>query len=101
MSRAEFSRLTRIGEASLGRWEKGLLIQNHAHDQFLYLLKFPENVARLRDRVGSGALAVVRAASDREPAAPPRLRVLRQISSRLVREANVFVLRPASAAGAR
>jgi putative zinc finger/helix-turn-helix YgiT family protein len=97
MSRAEFSRLTRIGEASLGRWENGLLIQNHAYDQFLFLLKFPENVARLRDRTNSEAPAVARPGVDSEPVAQPRLRILREIPSRLAREARVFVLRPAAA----
>lgn len=50
MSRAVFSRLTRIGEASLGRWENGLLIQNPAYDHLLYLLTFPENLERLKSR---------------------------------------------------
>ena len=50
MSRAEFARLTRIGEASLARWESGQLIQNPAYDQFLYLLSFPENLERLKSR---------------------------------------------------
>ena len=50
MTRAAFADLTRLGEASLARWEKGLLIQNPANDQLLYLLRFPENVERLRSR---------------------------------------------------
>jgi putative zinc finger/helix-turn-helix YgiT family protein len=50
MSRAKFARLTRIGEASLARWESGQLIQNPAYDQFLYLLSFPENLERLKSR---------------------------------------------------
>jgi DNA-binding transcriptional regulator YiaG len=50
MTRAAFADLTRLGEASLARWEKGLLIQNAANDQLLYLLRFPENVKRLRSR---------------------------------------------------
>ena len=50
MTRAALSDLTRLGEASLARWEKGLLIQNAANDQLLYLLRFPENVERLRSR---------------------------------------------------
>jgi DNA-binding transcriptional regulator YiaG len=50
MTRAALSDLTRLGEASLARWEKGLLIQNAANDQLLYLLRFPENVKRLRSR---------------------------------------------------
>ena len=60
LSRAEFAKLTRIGEASLHRWENGLLIQNPAMDNYLRLLAFPENMERLRREsprctdVGSG-----------------------------------------------
>ena len=50
MSRARFAQVTKIGEATLGRWERGALIQNAAYDQFLYLLTFPENVVRLLNR---------------------------------------------------
>ena len=50
MSRADFARLTRIGEASLARWESGQLIQSLAYDRFLYLLNFPENLERLKSR---------------------------------------------------
>jgi len=99
MSRAEFSRLTRIGEASLGRWENGLLIQGQANDRFLYLLTFPENVARLRARKEA---PVVRPAIDSEFTEQPRLRVLREVPSRLAREADLFALRlTVATAGAR
>ncbi|HEY2931063.1 MAG TPA: type II TA system antitoxin MqsA family protein [Acidobacteriota bacterium] len=50
LSRAEFCEITKIGEATLGRWERGALIQNAANDQFLCLLKFPENLERLKQR---------------------------------------------------
>ena len=62
MTRAAFADLSRLGEASLARWEKGLLIQNAANDQLLYLLRFPENVKRLRSRPTTGD-AVARAGS--------------------------------------
>jgi putative zinc finger/helix-turn-helix YgiT family protein len=65
MSRAEFARITRLDEATLGRWERGALIQSGAIDQLLYLLGFEENWQRLRERVDgtpdnkvSGAAAV-------------------------------------------
>jgi DNA-binding transcriptional regulator YiaG len=48
LSRAEFARVTRLGEATIGRWERGELIQNAANDQYLHLLRYPENVERLR-----------------------------------------------------
>ncbi len=51
LSRAEFARITRLGEATIGRWERGELIQNAAYDQLLYLLTFPENLVRIRERV--------------------------------------------------
>ena len=50
MSRPGFAELTRLGEATLGRWERGALIQNAANDQFLYLLRFADNIDRLRAR---------------------------------------------------
>jgi putative zinc finger/helix-turn-helix YgiT family protein len=50
LSRAEFARLSGIGDASLSRWENGLLVQNTANDNFLYLLSFPDNLLRLQTR---------------------------------------------------
>jgi transcriptional regulator with XRE-family HTH domain len=64
LSRAQFARITRLGEATIGRWERGELIQNRANDQLLYLLTFPENVTRLRNRERKDE-------SPRSPSAPP------------------------------
>jgi DNA-binding transcriptional regulator YiaG len=50
LSRLEFCERTRIGIASLKRWETGALVQNAANDELIYLMAFPENVVRLRDR---------------------------------------------------
>jgi DNA-binding transcriptional regulator YiaG len=50
LTRAEFAEATRIGEASLARWETGQVIQNPANDSFLYLLRFRENWERLKAR---------------------------------------------------
>lgn len=50
MSQAEFADQTGIGEASLGRWERGHLIQNVAMDNFLHLLRLPGNLEALRKR---------------------------------------------------
>jgi putative zinc finger/helix-turn-helix YgiT family protein len=55
LTRAEFARITKLGEATVGRWERGELIQNSANDQLLYLLTFPENVIRLRERLASSS----------------------------------------------
>ncbi len=49
LSRAEFARLTKLGEATIARWERGALVQNAANDRYLYLLQWDENIKRLRD----------------------------------------------------
>lgn len=41
LSQSEFARLTRIGEASIKRWESGALIQNASTDTLLRLLRLP------------------------------------------------------------
>jgi DNA-binding transcriptional regulator YiaG len=48
MSRARFSAVTGLGEATLNRWEKAILIQNTANDRYLRLLALPDNIRRLR-----------------------------------------------------
>ena len=47
MTRSRFSELTSLGEASLGRWERGVLFQSKAYDKLLRLLRYKENVHRL------------------------------------------------------
>jgi hypothetical protein len=42
--------LTGFGIASWQRWESGVTPPNTSSDRLLYLLQFPENVHRLRDR---------------------------------------------------
>jgi DNA-binding transcriptional regulator YiaG len=50
LSRTQFAERTRIGLASLKRWEAGILVQNAANDELMYLMGFPENVNRLQER---------------------------------------------------
>ena len=52
-SRSDASELTGIGEASLGRWERGASTQSLAFDRYLFLLSFRENVQRLRRYVAA------------------------------------------------
>ena len=47
MTRAEFARLSGLGEATLARWEKGLVTQNRANDRYLRLLAAPGGIERL------------------------------------------------------
>jgi putative zinc finger/helix-turn-helix YgiT family protein len=71
MTQSAFADLTRLGVATLSRWERGVVIQNEAYDQFLYLLQFPENMERLRQRrgrTGQGNPSPLRE--------PPRLRTI-------------------------
>jgi putative zinc finger/helix-turn-helix YgiT family protein len=49
-TRDQFARLTRLGRATLARWERGTLIQNRAYDQYLFLLSFADNIRRLQER---------------------------------------------------
>lgn len=50
MSQQQFADLTRIGRASLTRWETGALYQNPANDSLLFLMCFPDNLTRLQQR---------------------------------------------------
>lgn len=50
LTRSAMAEITKIGEASLARWERGVGIQNGAMDQLLYLLSKEGNLNRLRAR---------------------------------------------------
>jgi putative zinc finger/helix-turn-helix YgiT family protein len=50
-TQTEFGALSGIGVASLSRWESGASFQTKAFDNLMFLLRFPENGERLRDRV--------------------------------------------------
>jgi putative zinc finger/helix-turn-helix YgiT family protein len=53
LNRVNFAEITKLGEATLARWESGSVIQNPGNDQFLYLLTFADNVQRLKDRIST------------------------------------------------
>ena len=48
MTRAAFAEVTGLGEATLGRWETGALIQNRANDRYLRLVHHPFVMSILR-----------------------------------------------------
>jgi DNA-binding transcriptional regulator YiaG len=50
LTQSQFSEITKLGEATLSRWERGIVIQNQAYDNYLYLLGFNENLERIRNR---------------------------------------------------
>jgi DNA-binding transcriptional regulator YiaG len=49
LTRASFAELTGLGEATLARWETGTLIQSASSDRYLRLLRYPENLSRLKE----------------------------------------------------
>ncbi len=94
LSQAEFSEVTKIGKASLARWETGFLVQNHANDNFIYLLTFPENFNRLKDR----DVSLSQDKSDtNHNVVPfrPRFRSIKD-DDRILDEAKKFELHPAA-----
>ena len=50
LTQAEFSKITGLGEATLSRWERGIIIQNKAYDNYLYILGLEENLNSIRER---------------------------------------------------
>ncbi len=56
MTQEELTEVAGFGRASLIRWENGQLFQNKANDQLIYLLKFQENLKRLKQRSASGQI---------------------------------------------
>ena len=93
LSRLQFAEKTRIGVASLARWETGETIQNAAYDSYLFLLSFPENMRRLETqyRVQPITGAVIKVVDFGS-----KFRVLNDDRANLKREeAEDFLLRPA------
>ncbi|MGH7141355.1 MAG: helix-turn-helix domain-containing protein [Minisyncoccia bacterium] len=48
LTRKELERLTGFGEASIKRWERGVIIQNESTDTFLRLIDDAEVLDKLR-----------------------------------------------------
>jgi putative zinc finger/helix-turn-helix YgiT family protein len=78
-TQTEFGVLSGIGVASLSRWETGASFQTKAFDNLMFLLRFPENGERLRERSWV-------------PAQPRRFRCL-EITDRKRAQAERFQLR--------
>ncbi len=99
LSRTAFAALTRLGSASLARWETGQLIQNAANDSLLFLMNFPENLARLKHRFSPDADKQMARAKEiqcaNDPAAP-KFQTFKNVSSELAKRAASFELNPTS-----
>src|ERR1035438_8868457 len=53
LTRTEFCQLTGFGSASLQRWECGMVVPNASSDSLIFLLRFPDNLERLRKRANA------------------------------------------------
>ena len=88
MTRATFAQVTGLGEATLNRWENGIMIQTLANDRYLRLLASPATMQRLRSF------------SSTEPSSSSaengrRFQCLKE-SEDVLRERDNFQLRPAA-----
>lgn len=90
LTRSSFSEITGLGEATLNRWENGVVIQNLANDRYLRLLSLPQAMSMLNRLVDRLSLSC-------EPNASTdgRFRVLRITDLERRRKSN-FRLRKAS-----
>jgi putative zinc finger/helix-turn-helix YgiT family protein len=57
LSRTRFARITKLGEATVARWERGEVIQNAALDEYLRLISIPANFSAVRRRSEGGITA--------------------------------------------
>ena len=76
LSRAAFARVTKLGEASLQRWETGTVIQTQANDRYLRLLDQSDAIAKLRAGSGSRVDGDAVLKTRRQHSAGGRYRVL-------------------------
>lgn len=92
LTQAEFCEITKLGEATLSRWERGIFIQNEAYDNYLYLLGFRGNLGRLLKRQGKKTPELV------TPTGQPRFRKI-ELTEELRRKQKEFELQPCVATG--
>lgn len=99
LSQAAFAELSKIGKASLARWESGVLVQNQANDNLLYLLTFSENFARLADRAGHTKAGSTNSVTNVVPFTPKLRTIGAPDIERLKRESDRFELFPTASLG--
>jgi len=54
LSQSQFADASGLGVATLSRWERGVVVQNQAYDNYLFLLGFGENLELVRNRKSRG-----------------------------------------------
>ena len=90
MTRAEFSEVTGLGEATLNRWENGAVVQNRANDRYLRILALPGVIESLKGLATPQRTSVgQRVGTDR------KFRAL-TVSERHIRRQEAFELRLAA-----
>ena len=92
-SRSEMADASKIGEASLARWESSALIQSAAYDNFLYLFGYPENLKRLQQRYQAAKAGE----DDQRPQRNWRSLKGSTLADQ-AKQSNIFLLRPIAAA---
>ena len=97
MTREEFAKITGLGDASLGRWERGAGFQSQANDRYLRLLAQPKGISRLRAVVDSIHQMTERLPNKDKKATKPRFRVL-YASESMLQNQTYFELTPRRAA---
>ena len=92
MSRSAFARVTGLGEATIGRWEAGSVIQNRANDRYLRLLDVPSVMQKLTSIIDESrdlsATSTARIETNQFPGW--------KVSPDLIRQESSFVLCPAA-----
>lgn len=94
LTQTQFCEVTKLGEATLSRWERGIVVQNSAYDNYLYLLGFRENLDRLQQRQEQNILTMVTSIEKIQPS----FREI-EITEDLIRRQEEFELRPSLSVG--
>jgi len=89
LTQADFAKITGLGEATLSRWERGVVIQNQAYDNYLYLLRLSANLEKIRTRSEESEMDGDLTSHTRKPT----LRVLK-LSEEVEKKNRNFSLRP-------
>jgi len=90
LTQAKFSEITKLGEATLSRWERGVVIQNQAYDNYLYLLGFKENLQKIQRRKES----IGKMETSIEESERPQFREL-EVNEEVLQKQGCFKLRQA------
>ena len=94
LTQTQFCEITKLGEATLSRWERGIVIQNSAYDNYLYLLGFRENLDRLQQRQKQNILTMLTPIEKIQSS----FREM-EITEDLIRKQEEFELQPSITAG--